>query len=55
MLARRIHVELALTPQDAEEQSSELELLQEREEQRNARILTLARRRPFKEDRIRRY
>jgi hypothetical protein len=54
MLARPIYVELALI-ENAEEQPSELERMQEREELRNARILTIARRRPFKEDRPRRY
>jgi hypothetical protein len=54
MLARRIHVETLLAEPDLDAELTELELMQEVEEQRVARALTTRRRRPFAEDRARR-
>lgn len=52
MFIRRIHVESALASQnDADEQLSDLELLQEHEEQRLLRAMTARRRRPLIADR----
>ncbi|MFP3609208.1 hypothetical protein SB778_03725 [Paraburkholderia sp. SIMBA_050] len=54
MLARRIHVETLLADTDLDAELTELELMQEAEEQRQARAVRACRRRPFAEDRARR-
>jgi hypothetical protein len=54
MLARRIHVETLLADNDLDAELTELELMQEHEEQRVARAVHTRRRRPFAEDRPRR-
>ena len=51
MRALPIYVEPALTREDEDHMVSDLELLQERFEQRDLRTLNGRRRRPFQEDR----